>query len=154
MTKVIALVGLVSIEKIQLTIDLATHYTWETDQTVTVIDNVARLAIDPAQLSDEPLLRITGDITKTLTDTLRDVDTDIIIIAVSESAELDTLFVSLDIMSETLPNIDLTTIGLVDLRTCDCFPNLREKLEDYADIHVLAPFNAEVVVGAIEGTIG
>jgi|GEM_PF-1559421 len=151
---VIPLIGLVSIEKIQLTIELATYYTWQTDKSVTVIDNVARLAIDPAQLSDEPLTRVTGDITNTLTDTLRECDTDVVIVAVSEAAELDNLFVGLDIMTETLPDINLTTVGLVDLRTCDCFPNLREKLEDYADVHFLAPFNAEEVISTIEGAVG
>lgn len=152
--KVIALIGLVAIEKIQLAVELATYYTWQTDKTVTVIDNVARLAIDPAQLSDEPLIRISGDITEQLADHLKTIETDMLLIAVSESAELDNLFIALDIITETLPDVDLITIGLVDLRTCDCFPNLRVKLEDYADVHFLAPFNAEEVVGAIEGTVG
>mgnify|MGYP003640109779 CR=1 FL=1 len=147
--KVVVLIGLVSIEKIQLVIELATHYTWETDKTVTVIDNVARLAIDPVQLSDEPLIRVNNDITEGLTDRIRDINSDIVLIAVSESAELDNLFVSLDIMTEALPHVDLLTIGLIDLRTCDCFPNIREKLEDYADVHFLAPFDVDGVIGVI-----
>lgn len=151
--KVIALAGLVSIEKIQLTIDLATYYTWQTQQSVTIVDNIARLAIDPVQLSDETLIRITGDITDTLADVLRDIDSDIVILAISESAELDNLFITLDIVSENLP-IELISIGLVDLRTCDCFPHLREKIEDYANVHLLAPFNVDDVVALIEGSAG
>lgn len=152
--KVIALIGLVSIEKIQLTTDLATHYTWHTDKSVTIIDNVARLAIDPVQLSDEPLVRINGDLTDSLADHLQSANSDIVLIAVSETAELDNLFVTLDIISENLPHIDLTTLGLIDLRTCDCFPNLREKLEDYADVHLLAPFDVQEVISLIEGSMG
>lgn len=146
---VVALVGLVSIEKIQLVIELATHYTWDTDKTVTVIDNVSRLAIDPVQLSDEPLIRVNGDVTEGLVDRLRNIDSDIILIAVSESAELENLFVSLDILTEQLPHIKLTTIGLIDLRTCDCFPHIRENLEDYADVHFLAPFNVNGILASI-----
>ena len=152
--KVIALIGLVSIEKIQLVVDLATYYTWQTDKSVTVIDNVARLAIDRAQLSDEPLIRIAGDISDTLTTYLETIDSDVVLVAVSESAELDSLFIALDVVTETLPHVDLITVGLVDLRTCDCFPNLRVKLEDYADVNVLAPFNIEEVISIIEGSVG
>jgi hypothetical protein len=147
--KIIALVGLISIEKIQLVIQLATHYTWDTDKTVTMIDNVARMAIDPVQLSDEPLIRVNGDITEGFVERLQVINSDIVLIAVSESAELDSLFVSLDILTEQLPHIDLTTIGLIDLRTCDCFPHLREKLEDYADVHFLAPFDVNDILGVI-----
>lgn len=147
--KVIALIGLVAIEKIQLVIEVATHYTWETDKTVTVIDNVARLAIDRVQLSDEPLIRVNGDITEGLVDKVRNINSDIVLMAVSESAELDNLFVSLDIMTEQLPHIDLTTIGLIDLRTCDCFPQLRENLEDYTDVHFLAPFDVNAMISII-----
>ena len=149
---VIALIGLVAIEKIQLIIQLATYYTQETSKTVTVIDNVSRLAIDPVQLSDEPLIRVNGDITAGLVERLRNIHSDIVLIAVSESAELDHLFVSLDIMSEQLPHIDLLTVGLIDLRTCDCFPHLREKLEDYADVYLLAPFDVNVILSAINDT--
>lgn len=147
--KVVALIGLISIEKVQLTIQLANHFTWDTNQTVSVIDNVARMAIDRAELGDEPLIRVGGDITKRLVDLLADMSTDIVLMAVSEAAELDDLFVALDIMTEQLPHIDLLTIGLIDLRTCDCFPHLREKLEDYADVHVLAPFDVNKILGVI-----
>ncbi len=152
--KVIALIGLVAIEKIQLTVDLATYYTWQTDKTVTVIDNVSRLAIDPAQLSDEPLIRVKDELRETLIDQLPQINSDVVIVAVSEAAELDQLFISLDVMTETIADVDLVTVGLVDLRTCDCFPNLRVKLEDYADMHFLAPFNAEDIIGVIEGAVG
>ena len=147
--KVVALVGLVSIEKIQLVIDLATHYTWNTDKSVTVIDNIARLAIDPVQLSDEPLIRVNGDITVGLVDRVRDLDSDIVLMAVSESAELDNLFISLDMMTEELPQVQLITIGLIDLRTCDCFPQIRENLEDYTDLHFLAPFDVNAILSII-----
>jgi len=147
--RVIALIGLMSIEKIQLTVDLATHFTWHTDQSVTVIDNVARMAIDPVQLNAEPLIRIDGDITKNLMDILVTIQSDLVLVAVSETAELDQLFIALDFMTDELPHIALTTVGLIDLRTCDCFPNLREKLEDYADVHFLAPFDVNEVLEVI-----
>lgn len=147
--RVIAFVGLVSIEKIQLIIELATYYTWDTQLSVTVIDNVSRLTIDRAELNDEPLIRVNGDITQELTEQLADTESDIVLIAVSENAELDNLFIAFDMMREQLSQLDLTTVGLVDLRTCDCFPNLREKLESYTDVHFLAPFNVNNVLKAI-----
>ena len=147
--KVVALIGLVSIEKIQLVTQLASHYNWNTDQSLTIIDNVARMAIDPVNLSDETLIRVNGDITAGLVDLLHDVQTDVVLIAVSEAAELDNLFISLDIMTEELPHVELKTLGLIDLRTCDCFPHLREKLEDYADVHFLAPFDVHEILGVI-----
>lgn len=147
--KVIALIGLVIIEKIQLTIDLATHITWKTDFDVTIIDNGARMVIDPVHLSDEPLIRVSGDITDSLADVLQSISTEIVLVAVSETAELDNLFVTLDIIAERMSDIDLTTIGLIDLRTCDCFPHLREKLEDYADVHFLAPFELSEVLNVL-----
>lgn len=147
--KVVALIGLLSIEKIQLTIDLATHFTWNMNQSVTIIDNVSRMAIDPVHLNDEPLIRIKGDITQNLTDTLATIQSDIVLIAVSETAELDSLFITLDMMTGQLPQVDLITIGLIDLRTCDCFPHLREKLEDYADVGFLAPFDVDEVLEVI-----
>jgi hypothetical protein len=38
------------------------------------------------------------------------------------------------------------TIALIDLRTCDCFPNLRQAFEEAADITVMMPYHlAEIV---------
>jgi NAD(P)-dependent dehydrogenase (short-subunit alcohol dehydrogenase family) len=153
MTKVIALVGLVSIEKIQVALELAQHYS-QAGHTVSIIDNVARLAIDRAQVGDESLQRINGDIIPLLGDVIPRQDADTLILAISENAGLDALFVALDILTEQHPTLDLMTVGLIDLRTCDCFPHLREKLEDYTDVHFLALFNVTHIVGAIEGTVG
>jgi len=147
--KVIALIGLVSIEKIELAIQLATHYTWETDQSVTLIDNVTRLAIDAARLSDEPLIRVKDDISEKLVDVLHNVHTDIAIVAVTETAELDKLFFNLEGLLNYMPDIELHTVGLIDTRTCDCFPHLRQKLEAYADVHFLAPFDVHEVLEVI-----
>lgn len=148
--KLIALIGLVSIEKIELAIALATHYTWESDESVMLIDNVARLAIDRARLSDEPLIRVKDDLSEKLVDVLQDVHTDVVIMAVSEAAELDKLFFNLEGLLVQMPDIDLRTLGLIDLRTCDCFPHLREKLENYSDVHFLAPFDVNAVIEAVE----
>ena len=140
--KWIVLVGLVAIEKIQLTVELATHYTNQ-GKRVTVIDNVSRLAIDPELLQGEALVRISGDILPKLADLRETVNSDVTLLALSETANLDDLFIALSEFE------DIQTIGLLDLRTCDCFPHYREQLEANVDVTLYAPFELAHVLEAV-----
>lgn len=143
--KLVVLIGLVSIEKIYLTVELAQLF-GEQGKTVTVIDNVARLALDSELLAgDEQLIRLNGDLRHYLQDTLEHIEADIVLIAASETSNLDDLFMHLETICQMDAISDIQTIGLVDLRTCDCFPNLRMQLESYVDVSFLAPFDAQEV---------
>ena len=145
----IAFIGLVTIEKIRLVQDLARYYTWDAGQSVTIIDNVARMAIDPVHLSGETLIRFEDDISDKLAFILKEHGDDVVLLAISETAHLDELLVTFDEVTTTNPDIQLHTIGLLDLRTCDCFPHYREQLESYTETTLLAPFSVNAVLGAM-----
>ena len=53
--KLIALLGLVTVEKLQLVVQMADYYTRYTGQTVSIIDNMIGLTVDPVYLNDELL---------------------------------------------------------------------------------------------------
>lgn len=145
--KLIALTGLVSIEKRDLTLELAQHYR-DTGQRVAIVDNIARLPIDPELTGGETLLRVEGDITPNLAALLENSSADIVILAVSERMHPETWLAALDNLREIRPDIEAQTTALIDLRTCDCFPNVRELLERYADKVVMLPYRlAQVVEG-------
>lgn len=135
----ITLAGLVTIEKIQLAIDLAQYYS-QAGQRVTVLDNIARLRIDPVYLSGETLLRMPGDAVGALAGLLPTLAADVVLFAASESAEPEALFTAL---AELDPSIQTTTLALLDLRTCDCFPHLRQTLEQHADYVIHMPYSLE-----------
>jgi hypothetical protein len=137
--KLLVLAGLGAIEKMQLAVDLAQHWT-DAGQSVTVIDNIARLRIDPVWLSTETLLRYDGDIVPMLPDFMAHITAAITLVALSENTAPDDLFVALDRLKEMRPNLAIHTVALLDLRTCDCFPALRETFEQYADAVLHAPF--------------
>lgn len=143
--KLIVLTGLVVIEKINLTVELADFYLKQ-GQSVSIIDNIARIPIDTEVAPVMPV-RINGDITQQ-TKIIAEQNSDIVLLAVSESTNPDTLFTSLELLRDTLPNLEIFTIALIDLRTCDCFPNVRERLELYADQVVMMPYKLEEVRNA------
>ncbi len=138
----IVLVGLVAIEKIHLTVELATHYTNQ-GKRVTVIDNVSRLEIDPELLQGEEVIRLSGDILPKLSELHETVDSAVTLVALSETANLDEVFIALSELE------DVQIIGLLDLRTCDCFPQYREQIESDADVTLYAPFEIEQVLEAV-----
>jgi hypothetical protein len=133
--QLIALAGLVSVEKIQLTIELAKHFTSE-EKTVAIVDNVSRLQIE----ADVPLYRV--ETLNELNTRLRTIKEQIVLFAVSETVSPEALLDTLD----ELTGIDITTLAMIDTRTCDCFPNLRVAFEDYADLVVNVPYELSEVV--------
>jgi hypothetical protein len=142
--KLIVLTGLVAIEKIQLAAELAQHF-----PKARVIDNVARLAMSSEDFA-QPIERVTGDILPELPALLAKSKAKVTILAVSEETNPQKLFVSLDRIGEMLPDLDIMTIAMIDLRTCDCFPHLREALEEAADISLLLPYNLNEVLAYVD----
>ena len=51
-------------------------------------------------------------------------------------------------MLDRFPNAEIRQIAMIDNRTCDCFPHLREMLEDHADLTLNYPFAIEEVIAS------
>lgn len=141
--KLIVLTGLVVIEKISLAVELAEVHS-ALGNSVTIVDNIARIPID-SEIAPVPPQRISGDITNQM-DSIDQIDSDVVILAASESANPDTLFTALELLRDTIADIEIETIAMIDLRTCDCFPNVRERLELYADKVLMMPYDLEEVL--------
>ena len=134
----IVLIGLVTVEKITLALDLARQHV-DAGRTVTVIDNVRQLAVDGSGLIGIEVIRLEGDLRDGLWAVIEGVTSDVILLAVSETMPPDDLFLLLADLRNALPQIEIQTLALIDTRTCDCFPQLRAQLEDYADVVVNLP---------------
>ena len=143
--KVIVLTGLVSIEKGQLARELAKHFL--KNKSVTIIDNIARISIE--KLDGVLIKRYEENITKKLPEILHSTLADIAIVAVSEQAHPEKLFIALDDLQEQ-SDWEIYTLALIDTRTCDCFPNVREALELYADVSVMMPYELDEVVSYVD----
>jgi len=141
--QLIVLTGLVSIEKAQVAAQLARQYR-EQEQRVIVVDNIARVPMD-VEAFETPPTRITGRISCLLPQVLDHTSADVAIIAASETDSPDDLFVALDGLRDTHPHIHVKTIALIDTRTCDCFPQLRERYEMYADQVLNLPLEQEAI---------
>jgi hypothetical protein len=142
--RLIVLAGLVASEKIELTQALARHYAAQ-GQRVTVLDHVSRLPLDPGGLRGAAYRRINGALEAVLPELLESLHSEIVLLAASETISPDALFTLLDALRDQDPALEITTLALLDTRTCDCFPNLRVSLETYADYSVYLP----VEVGAV-----
>lgn len=146
--KIIVLTGLVSVEKVQLTSELAS--TFAETQRVTVIDNMTRLAVDDDTLPDTiSLVQHKGDDMRTLHDVILQNQNDILIAAVSEQAHPEKLFVQIERLRDQLPHTDIYALAMIDTRTCDCFPNVRSALEMYADATLMMPYSLEEVIAFV-----
>ena len=143
--KVIVLTGLVSIEKGQLARELAKHFL--KNKSVTIIDNIARISIE--KLDGVLIKRYEENITKQLPEILHSASADIAIVALSEQAHPEKLFIALDDLQEQ-SEWEIYTLALIDTRTCDCFPNVREALELYADVSVMMPYELDEVVSYVD----
>lgn len=139
--RLIVLAGLVAIEKINLAVELAEHFA-EQGQRVTVLDNITRISIDPELLFRPQLQRLNGDVLDRLPDIIASQMADTLIFATSENYSPDALFIALDELSAHA----VQTLALIDLRTCDCFPHMRQLFEDYADIVVNMPYDLSEVL--------
>jgi len=138
------LTGLVSVEKIHLTTQLARYFA-DQGERVAVLDNISRLHIDPATLpASVTYQQINGPVD--FAADLNDIHADRVLLALSETAEPAQTFTGLlDVPAGTA----IYTLALIDTRTCDCFPAMRETLEDYADLTVNLPYVIEDVITAL-----
>lgn len=149
--KLIVLTGLVSVEKIELAKDLSRFFKQQ-DIKVAILDNIARLQMNPQEF-DAPVQRISGDMTMELEQILSQIDSDVVILALSEQTHPDNFFITIDSLSDTIEEIDVFTLALFDLRTCDCFPNLRETLEQYANVSIYLPYKLDEVLNHVSHSI-
>ena len=147
--KLIALAGLVSIEKINLTVELSQYFSEERHAKVFVIDTIKRMGIS-SELLGVPHQRITEPMLDTLAERLQDIEADIVLWAVDETVSPEALFLALDGLYDTAPQIDVQTLALIDLRTCDCFPQTRKALEAYADVALLMPYDLEDIIKHVD----
>jgi len=143
--KLIVLTGLVAVEKGELALELADYFSQQ-GLSVTVLDNIARL---PLKQPSVPLRRVGGDIVAQLPYLLADIESDIVLLAVSEQVQPDSLSVALDSLYNQFDTIVIKTLALIDLRTCDCFPAMRERLEANADVVVMLPYNLDEVLNHV-----
>ena len=143
--RLIVLTGLVSVEKLALAVELAEHIVAR-GQSVSLIDNVRRLQIENVDTGDVALIRVESDLESGLLPALQSLSSDVVILAVSESVQPDALFTLLDSLHDTLSRLDVKTLALIDTRTCDCFPQFRVTLEEYADYTVNLPVDVSDVV--------
>lgn len=141
--KVIILAGLVSAEKIELTRELAQYFADK--NSVAVIDNIARMPVDKIEKSI-PVRRIEDNAIPELVNILQETVADFAIVALSEQAHPEKLFIALDDLREQQSDWEIYSLALIDTRTCDCFPNVREALEMYADVSVMIPYQLEEIV--------
>lgn len=146
--RLIALLGLVIVEKIDLIATFAAQFA-DSGQSVAVIDNLSRLSIDPAQLSDVNYVRLEDDLAENLPLLLGELEADVVLLAVSETTPPDETFVLLDRLAEQNPGLETQTLALIDTRTCDCFPQTRQALEASADVVVNLPVAFETVLEAL-----
>jgi hypothetical protein len=146
--KLIILAGLVAIEKHDLAAELAAHYT-QAGQRVTVYDNVARLALQPDQLGYGELVRLRGDIFAQLPALLATLNSDVLLLALSENNAPEQVYLMRDHLRDHNPALDIRTVALLDLRTCDCFPQTRLEYEQTADVIVMLPYDLERVIEAL-----
>jgi hypothetical protein len=134
--RLITLAGLVSVEKSDLTIGLAQHFA-QAGQSVTVLDNISRLPMDTTYLWQVDYVRLGGDLSVELPPVLEQIDSEVVLLGASETLPPDDLIVLLDGLQGQY--LRKQTIALIDTRTCDCFPQVRETLEAHADIIINLP---------------
>jgi hypothetical protein len=146
--KLIILAGLVAIEKHDLAAELAAHYT-QAGQCVTVIDNVERLALQPDQLGYGELVRLRGDALTQLPALLETSEEDVLILTLSENVAPEQVYLMREYLNTQYAALDVHTVALIDLRTCDCFPQTRLEYEQTADIVVMLPYDLGRVIEAL-----
>ncbi|MGJ3237414.1 MAG: hypothetical protein ACFE0Q_01785 [Anaerolineae bacterium] len=146
--KVIVLTGLVSIEKGQLAHQLAGHFS-ASERVVLLNNSMAQLSAPAERQIPVHALPDLASLVPTL-HTLAD-QTDCVIVALSEQAHPEQLFVALDDLREQHDDWQVYSLALIDTRTCDCFPHVREALELYADASIMMPYQLSEVVAYVDG---
>ena len=135
--RLIVLTGLVITEKQQLAVDLARHYQDQGEQAV-VLDN----GVGITSADDVAIHPLKSDLDP-LADKIAQLAADVVILAAHPGTSPQDLFATLDTLSVQQPDLQVRTLALIDTRTCDCFPHLREELEMHADVILNVPFSLD-----------
>jgi hypothetical protein len=143
----IVLMGLMSIEKAELAALLANHVT-ASGRSAVIIDGVQRMNVDREWVALARLVRLGTDGGLAGLPALVSASSEeVAILAAPETAPPDAVFAALAALDR--PGLTITTAALIDLRTCDCFPHLREELESSADVTVELPYALPDVLRAL-----
>ena len=135
--QLIVLTGLVITEKQQLALDLTRHYQAQGERAVVLDNGVGITSADDLRI--EPLK---GDLDQ-LAEKVAQLAVDVVILAAYPGTSPQDLFATLDTLSVQQPDVQVRTLALIDTRTCDCFPHLREELEMHADVVLNVPFSLD-----------
>jgi hypothetical protein len=120
MQKLITLVGLNTVAKAQLMRDLSAHFQEQGLTTQQFDGSVTRFADTNIQTSVKS-------------------DDQITIWNTPQNTEMERL--SSVLLDQEAQGVQPLTIALLDTRTCDCFPTLREEMEQTADLTLSLPFD-------------
>lgn len=143
--QLITLTGLTSISKAKIAQEMAEFYSGR-GPSVYVLDNTDQIQVTKTEGS--VYIRLEGQaLADRVMNLLDDLPQDaIVIFNVAESTPPDTLYSRLDAIQEGLDGVEVRMIAVIDDHTCDCFPNVRSMLEDYADVSIRPPFNWQEVL--------
>jgi hypothetical protein len=145
--RLIALAGLPAYEKAELATRLVQMLS-AAGQRITLIDNGTRPVAPPPDVTVERIAggcvccSLAGQLYRAMTG----IDADVVVLIASESAQPDMLRLTLENLRDSQPGLELRLVALVDDRTCDCFPHVRQMLEEAADQALYPPFVPEEVL--------
>lgn len=140
--KVFALVGLVTTEKISFAEDLRAYYVQQSIP-------VKILAPHSSIFDDAPPDTVgyrAGAFEATLRHSIEDTPPEVLIAIVDEQIFPDDLIFELENLRIEKENLDIQTIALIDSRTCDCFPHVRQQFESYADYVIQLPYEPSEMI--------
>jgi hypothetical protein len=147
--KLIVLAGLPVYEKAEFASELA-RMLLASGRRVTLIDNGARPVEPPSGVT---VRRIAGgcvccSLAEQLYQVMAEIDQGVAVLIASESAHPEALRLILENLRAGQPGLEFRLLALVDDRTCDCFPHVRQMLEDAADDVLYPPFAPEEALAA------
>ncbi len=134
-------------EKVDLTVALAQHF-MDTGRRVAVMDRGARLRLTTDHLPDEVILRPRSEpVQSPLIPVYDDSEVDVTLYIASETLHPDDLFIAVD--EARSRGHTVAVLAVIDARTCDCFPQVRETLELSADVVVNVPYDLNTILEAL-----
>lgn len=148
-TRLIVLTGLVTVEKIDLGLALAHHFA--TREPVALVDHMGSINIaqDRINASRIKLIRLNESISQGLTAILYNARYRVILFITAPTIAPDILLTTLSHLQDTMPSLAIYTLALVDNRTCDCFPAVRQLYEETADAVVHLPEDGSTVINLV-----
>jgi hypothetical protein len=142
----IVFAGLASFEKAHLVAEVAESLAADGSDVV-IIDNSDRHW--PAATQDFDTIRMTGPLSAGMFEAIARVDAEYVLLIVAESTTPDALIDAVEMIRDHRISVYVRLLALVDDRTCDCFPALREQLEANADVTLRSPYRLEEALKAL-----